>query len=361
MAIGRMETRSGEQVFRTNPVCFLREVSWRLVSAIKFFLILFAVELLICFALSKFGYVWLWNTQRQSILKGNILPWVAVVVAIAALWAFLGACRKIRTAYLTSTYFRVQSLFRDSGQISFAEYEIEYQETDVKREGKIYSIPGVRTVSGTGEEHIYQLPYLSQNDRDELRGKISRAAEKYEPVSTSGGDVWRQKQIRLDTAALMKREWKWCRKIVVISLILSVAAFIASYFLPGKFSSRMFLLAIAFLIYIPVRIGKTMRDKRRCPETIRFIGDYIYFDEKAFQNSRIERIELSARSERLSKDSDEISRDITVRTGGKTYRYWIGSDESMPEETYQEICREIEKTMKPYRERLIYRKDTDRI
>ena len=158
------------------------------------------------------------------------------------------------------------------------------------------------------------------------------------------------------------REVSW-RLVSAIKffLILSVAAFIASYFLPGKFSSRMFLLAIAFLIYIPVRIGKTMRDKRRCPETIRFIGDYIYFDEKAFQNSRIERIELSARSERLSKDSDEISRDITVRTGGKTYRYWIGSDESMPEETYQEICREIEKTMKPYRERLIYRKDTDRI
>lgn len=192
----------------------------------------------------------------------------------------------------------------------------------------------------------YKLPFFSISTYTELISAIYAADTESLPVEfrseTAYEDLQSGKQeLTIPKSQLQKTEW---RRFSIFISIVAAAALLLFIIRPGIAEFQwyfLFILVTLMVLSIPVEVFRIFRNLKICPHQIYRHGSYLFFDEKQFSASEIERIVMTSPMA-VSKTIYPLNRYIIIYNRGKKCKYWLGTAGSMPYPKYESLCREIE-------------------
>lgn len=354
-----METKEQMKKFKSNGIVFLNDSFNGFLHVILVIMVMIGCILLVLFPFyEKVEIIHsLWSHLGELLTKPSSVIYIAGVVAIVAVLVFLRELCRITTVFLGKTGITIKRGLKSPCSISFETYKISsYKKVKKTRDG-IKEHFYIQTIDSGEQTRNYEMAFFSVEAYTRMMSEIHENQKAFSPEESTENmfDILQaeEKCFLIPRRELMKKEWVWYTKVSILSLVLAGLCFFVSFRIPDRHQPKLLLLSIIWLAYLPVQFVRNLLDSKKCPERISICGGYLSFDARHFSVSDVERITLISRDADSSEDED-IRWYIVIYTKGKKYTYWLGSDESMPEETYREICQEIEKLLKNNPDKVVY-------
>ena len=157
-----------------------------------------------------------------------------------------------------------------------------------------------------------------------------------------------ENEFQLPASVLMKKERKYLRKIslIMVGIVCAVAMLdVKEIFVNRTFSMKlvyMTLLAFMLLVCVIVMYAGLIIRRGLCGERIVIDGDHLKVGGDYYSYSCIETIRLTSPRKR-SSSVFPVQRYMYVSAGGRTKKYWLGSEVSFRE--YESLCGRLEQGM----------------
>lgn len=354
-----METKEQMKKFKSNGIVFLNDYFNRFLHVILVSMVMIGCILFVLFPFyEKVEIIHsLWSHFGELLTKPSSVIYIAGVMAIVAVLVFLHELCRITMVFLGKTGITIKRGVKSPCFIAFESYRISsYKKGKNTRDG-IKEHFYIQTIDSEEQIRNYEMAFFSVEAYTRMMSEIHENQKVFSPEGSTENmfDILQaeEKSFLIPRREVMKKEWIWYTKVSILSLVLAGFCLFISLRIPDRHQHKMLLLAIIWLAYIPVQFVRNLLDSKKCPERISICGGYLSIDARHFSVRDVERISLITRADDNSEDED-IRWYIIIYTNGKKHTYWLGSDESMPEKTYREICQEIEKLLKHNPDKVVY-------
>lgn len=146
----------------------------------------------------------------------------------------------------------------------------------------------------------------------------------------------------LSPNSIISLEWKSTRFISFIFIaVTAVLVILLLFFGNGGYRDIKSLVIIVAsficIMEIPFEVIRTVKNSKRCPEYVEFIGEHLMIGEQHFIISDIEKITLTS-ADRKSSSVYPVQRYMVIKTYEGKYKFWLGSESSMSVKTYKKLC-----------------------
>lgn len=166
-------------------------------------------------------------------------------------------------------------------------------------------------------------------------------------------------KLELPVEKIVKSEWKSVRFNSLIFIAVVVFLTIALLFFEndeyGNVKNLVIIMAASVcIIEIPFEIYRTLKNLKRCPERVEFIGDHLIIGEHHFIVSDIEKVIMTS-LDRKSNSIYPVQRYMIIKTDMQKYKFWLGSENSGINDEYKIICGIIRYSFINEPEKLMFR------
>lgn len=253
---------------------------------------------------------------------------------------------KMRTVSINRREVIIKKRFGNSIHLPFDSYKFvpikELGNTSFKNQ-HLY----LRTIDKNGYTIDYRLRYFSMNTYTELISAINashtetlsvefRSQVAYEDMVT--GII----EFNLFRSQIVKAEWIIYGKYSGCILVSTLIMFLIRSWGSGMTWYLVLIVITVMVLSLPVMAVRLALNQRRCPYKISKNGSFLFMDDKRFSMNQIDKVvmtDVNAKSNFIFP----LNRYIKIYANNRKYKYWVGSEGSLSYQSYQELCREIER------------------
>lgn len=156
-------------------------------------------------------------------------------------------------------------------------------------------------------------------------------------------DSWyNERRFIISSKNIIRSEWK--KVGIIIAVWIGLAVLLTFLFIFTDNDSYktfelifMILASLICVLEIPYELIRTARNAKRCPDFIEFKGEHFMVGNKHFIVSDIDSLAMTS-PDRKSSSIYPVQRYMIIVSHTEKYKYWLGSEASMPVTEYKKIC-----------------------
>lgn len=275
----------------------------------------------------------------------RVFPSVSTFVFIGVVVLFY-VYSKMRTVSINRREVIIKKRFGDSIRLPFDSYKFvpkkELANTTFKNQ-HLY----LRTIDKNGYTIDYRLRYFSMNTYTEMISAINASHTEALPVEFRSQVAYEDMvrghiEFDLLRSQIVKAEWMIYGKYSGCILVCALVVFLIRSWGTGLTWYFLLILTTFMVLCLPVLAVRLVFNQKRCPSKISRNGNFLFMDDKRFSMNEIDKVvmtDVRAKSNSIVP----LNRYIKIYVNKRKYKYWVGSEGSLSYQSYQELCREIER------------------
>lgn len=278
-------------------------------------------------------------------------------LVLSAVLALICQICKYTTVKVSKTGVTVKKQFRKPVFLPLDSFLFEpYKRLGSKRLKN--EILFLRVINHEGTSQDYRLFFFSESTYTDLISAIRAADTEAVPVEIRAEAAFEdlrdgKVEYVIPREKIIRAEWHWYMRYSAIIVVLTVALFLMRDWGGGLTYYAGLCAGILMVLGIPLMAVRLFLNQRICPAGVSRYGAFIYFDDRRFSVSDIEKIVMTSPSS-VSRSVYPKNRYIRVYSGGTQTKYWLGSDCRLFQWEYRELCGEIERMFINQPSKVIY-------